>query len=197
MTENSGPIRILDLGGTVDYWRRVGLEFLAGRSCHVTVLNKRDDALNADDDEINLFATTAGDACNLSQFDDRSFDLVHSNSVIEHVGNWSRMKSFAAETRRVGINYYVQTPYFWFPIDPHYYRAPLIHWMPRPWQAQIIKSFPVAYCGPSRSLDAAYEILDTTQLIDARQLTILFPDARIVNERLMGLTKSLMAIRAG
>ena len=188
-------IRILDLGGTVEYWRRVGIDFLADHACHVTVLNQRADALVASDDERKLFATAVGDACDLSQFADGAFDLVHSNSVIEHVGNWSRMKAFAAESRRVGLSYYVQTPYFWFPIDPHYYRAPLIHWMPRPWQAQIIKSFPVALCGAGKSLDAAYEILDTTQLIDARQMAVLFPDAELLSERLLGLTKSLMAIR--
>jgi hypothetical protein len=195
ITSKSGPIRILDLGGTVEYWRRVGIDFLADNSCHVTVLNQRADALVVDDGEAALFSTAAGDACDLSQFADNAFELVHSNSVVEHVGNWSRMKAFASETRRVGLSYYVQTPYFWFPIDPHYYRAPLIHWMPRPWQAQIIKSFPVALCGAGQSLDAAYEILDTTQLIDARQMAVLFPDAQLLSERLLGLTKSLMAIR--
>ena len=37
------------------------------------------------------------------------------------------MRAFAAETKRLADNYYIQTPYFWFPIDPHYYRIPLFH----------------------------------------------------------------------
>jgi hypothetical protein len=191
----NGSIRILDLGGTREYWHRVGLGFLNDVSAHVTVLNRVPSELTPECRDDRFFATVVGDACDLVQYGDGAFDLVHSNSVIEHVGNWSRMKKFAAETRRVGQNYYVQTPYYWFPIDPHYYRAPLIHWMPRPWQARILKSFPVAYCGRSGTLDAAYEILDTTQLIDRQQFGELFPDAVIASERILGLTKSLLAIR--
>ncbi|MGH6966398.1 MAG: class I SAM-dependent methyltransferase, partial [Phenylobacterium sp.] len=152
------PVRILDLGGTVEYWHRVGIEFLRNASVHVTVLNYvASEAQRGDASDQTMFATAVGDACDLAQFADGSFDLVHSNSVVEHVGNWSRMKSFAAETRRVGRSYYVQTPYFWFPIDPHYYGAPMIHWMPRPWQARILKAFPVAHCGRSTSLDNSYD----------------------------------------
>lgn len=194
---DKGSIRILDLGGTVEYWRRVGVEFLRNASAQVTVLNQLPSELRPEGSDKALFATAVGDACDLPQYGDRAFDLVHSNSVVEHVGNWSRMKSFAAETRRVGQSYYVQTPYYWFPIDPHYYRAPMIHWMPRPWQARILKSFPVAYCGRSGSLDSSYEILDSTQLIDGQQFAQLFPDAEITGERILGLTKSLIAIRRG
>jgi len=53
----------------------------------------------------------------------------------------------------------------------------------------------VAYAGRASSLDDAYEILDSTQLIDGRQFAILYPDAEISRERLMGLTKSVIAIR--
>jgi len=125
-----GSIRILDLGGTPQYWERVGISFLRENSAHVTILNYVADQLGAENKHPDLFSTSVGDACDLAQFPDNAFDLVHSNSVVEHVGNWSRMKRFGAETRRVGRNYYVQTPYYWFPIDPHYYRAPLIHWLP-------------------------------------------------------------------
>jgi len=191
----NGAVRILDLGGSVEYWRRVGLDFLRETSAHVTVLNHIAEELKAADSDASLFATAVGDACDLSAFPAKSFDLVHSNSVIEHVGNWSRMKAFGQEARRVGQSYYVQTPNFWFPIDPHYYRAPLIHWMPRPWQARLLHSFPIAHAGRIGSLDAAYDVLDTTQLIDAQQFAFIFPDAKLYRERLLGLTKSLIAIR--
>jgi hypothetical protein len=192
-----GAIRILDLGGTLQYWNRVGIDFLRGCGAKITVLNYVATELGAEAGDPDMFTTAVGDACDLAQFADQSFDLVHSNSVVEHVGNWSRMKRFGAETRRVGRNYYVQTPYYWFPIDPHYYRAPMIHWMPRPWQAGLLKAFPVAYAGRLASLDDAYEALDSTQLIDARQFAMLFPDAQISRERLLGLTKSVIAIRRG
>src|SRR3546814_10323990 len=67
----------------------------------------------------------------------RSFDIAHSNSVIEHVITWDNMKNFARETRRVAAWHYVQTPYFWFPVDPHFYKLPFYHWLPRPLRAKL------------------------------------------------------------
>ena len=33
--------------------------------------------------------------------------------------------------RRVAKQYYVQTPYKWFPIEPHFL-TPLVHYLPKP-----------------------------------------------------------------
>jgi 2-polyprenyl-3-methyl-5-hydroxy-6-metoxy-1,4-benzoquinol methylase len=189
-----GGLRILDLGGSVAYWRRVGVDFLRTHGATVTVLNQLASELKEGGDDADLFATLVGDACELD-FGDASFDLVHSNSVIEHVGDWARMKRFAAETRRVGRSYYVQTPNYWFPVDPHYYRAPMIHWMPRPLQAGLLARFPIAYAGALGSIDAAHEVIDGTRLLDRRQFVALFPDAEIAIERVAGLAKSLIAVR--
>lgn len=183
------------MGGSVQYWRRVGLDFLRESRVKVTVLNIVETELKLGPSEPDLFVARVGDGCDLSDMADGQFDLVHSNSVIEHVGNWARMKQFAAETRRVGRSYYVQTPYYWFPVDPHYYRFPMIHWLPRPLQARLLTRFPIASAGRVRSLDAALRVLDGTQLLDRRQLEIAFPDATLVRERVAGLTKSLIAIR--
>jgi hypothetical protein len=190
-----GGLRILDVGGSVEYWRRVGLDFLREHQATVTVLNVTATELKAEGADARLFTAVVGDACDLSSIDDGAYDLVHSNSVIEHVGDWARMKQFAAESRRVGRSYYIQTPYYWFPVEPHYYRAPMIHWIPRPLRARILTTFPVTYSGRVKSLDAAYGVLDGTQLIDRRQFEFLFPDATHCRERLMGLVKSLIAIR--
>ena len=67
-----------------------------------------------------------GDACDLAGYPDRSVDLVHSNSVIEHVGGWPRMAAMAGELMRVARAGWVQTPAWEFPIEPHFH-APLVH----------------------------------------------------------------------
>ncbi len=63
-------------------------------------------------------------------FADGEFDLVYCSSVIEHVPP-ERRGRLAAEIRRVGRGFFVQTPAFAFPIEPHSL-LPLAHWLPRP-----------------------------------------------------------------
>ena len=188
-------LRILDLGGSVEYWRRVGLDFLRSQKAKVVVQNVDQTELKAEDADPDLFTATVGDACHMPQVADGEFDLVHSNSVIEHVGNWARMKQFGSEVRRTGRNYYVQTPYFWCPVEPHFFGAPMIHWLPRPLQARVLAAFPVTQTGRAASLDDAFRVLDGTQLLDHRQMQMVFPDAEISRERIFGLTKSLIAVR--
>lgn len=60
------------------------------------------------------------------QFPDAEFDLVFSNSVIEHVGNLELQKAFASEMLRCGREIYFQTPNKWFFVEPHLI-APFLH----------------------------------------------------------------------
>jgi len=68
------------------------------------------------------------DASERLPFADDEFDLAYCSSVIEHVLP-SRRAAFAAELRRVGRGFYVQTPAFSFPIEPHSL-LPFAHWLP-------------------------------------------------------------------
>ena len=68
------------------------------------------------------------DASERLPFADREFDLVYCSSVIEHVPP-ARREAFAAELRRVGRGWSVQTPAFSFPIEPHAL-LPGAHWLP-------------------------------------------------------------------
>jgi hypothetical protein len=190
-----GQARILDLGGSASYWNRVGWDFLQAHGVSLTLLNHVASEFDVSaagraPDDLRM---VVGDACDLADYPDQAFDIVHSNSVIEHVGDWTRMQAFARETRRVGVRHYVQTPYFWFPIEPHFYRAPLIHWLPRPLQTDILSAYSAGQVG-RLDRDAAIRKLDFTRLLDKRQVRSLFPDARLLEERVGFLTKSLIAI---
>jgi SAM-dependent methyltransferase len=61
-------------------------------------------------------------------FEDGEFDLVYCSSVIEHVPP-ERRSRFAAEVRRIGRRWFVQTPAYSFPIEPHAL-LPAAHWLP-------------------------------------------------------------------
>lgn len=132
--------------------------------------------------------------------DDGFFDVVHCNSVIEHVTVpraevWdcvdgfdrrarAAQERFAAEIKRVGRRYFVQTPNRWFPVEAHTW-LPLLGWLPRRWQIAAIRLANRFWVKPSAP---------DFRLLDAHQLAELFPEARIVRERVAGLTKSLIAI---
>ena len=110
-----GQCAILDVGGTVAYWRIVPAEELRRFGVHIHLLNLA--AVPVPESVSDIFTSMAGDGCNLANTADHSYDIVHSNSVIEHVGAWAAMERMANEVRRVGRTYYLQTPYFWFPIE--------------------------------------------------------------------------------
>ncbi|MBA3375787.1 MAG: methyltransferase domain-containing protein [Actinobacteria bacterium] len=64
-------------------------------------------------------------------FPDRSFDVVHSNAVIEHVGQATEHARFVSELVRVGRSGFITTPNRWFPIETHT-KLPFVHWLPLP-----------------------------------------------------------------
>jgi hypothetical protein len=179
--------RILDVGGWVDYWQF--LEPLwRDRPIHITMVNLVQVPVPD-----RRFSSLIGDARDLSQLDDLSFDLVHSNSVIEHVGLWRDQCKMAQEVRRLAARYFVQTPNYWFPLEPHL-RTPFIHWLPEPWRVTIVRNRACGYFPRAQSYDDARNILDDARLLDAKAMATLFPDAVIERERFAGFTKSLIAI---
>ena len=112
-------------------------------------------------------------------FGDDDFDIVYSNSLIEHLPPDDRARA-AAEMARVGRRLFVQTPNRWFPIEPHAL-LPLVHWLPRALGRRL---WPLGVTGDS---------FDEIRLLTARELRGLFPGARIARERVGPLTKSLIA----
>ncbi|MEL7029470.1 MAG: class I SAM-dependent methyltransferase, partial [Pseudomonadota bacterium] len=133
------------------------------------------------------------DARDLSDFDTDAFDIAHSNSVIEHVGGYADMKRFANEVRRVGKAYYVQTPYYWFPVDPHY-GAPFVHWLPVSLRLKLITAVGVGFKERFETVEAGMSYIEFVNLIDKKIGASLFPDASVEWERLLFWPKSLLLI---
>jgi hypothetical protein len=185
-----GRVRVLDVGGTRHYWGVLPQGFLQQHKVQITVLNLPGEVKEADD---ATFRFVEGDGCDMP-FADDSFDLVHSNSVIEHVGRWKQMMAFADQTRRMADNYYLQTPYFWFPIETHFL-APFYHWLPEPVRVSINMRFAMASVKRPDVSRAMQEAIDDLRLLDQKMLKALLPDASIYWERFVGLRKSMIAIR--
>jgi hypothetical protein len=180
--------RVLDVGGTPDCWN------LLNTSPRVAFLNVPEAA-----DMAGAGLRIAGDGRALP-FRDGAFDLVFSNSVIEHVGDEESQRRFASEVARVGRGYWVQTPNHWFPVEQHML-TPFLHWLPKAWQRAIAPRWTVwsAFAKPTPDRRRFYveHYLNEMRLLNAAELRALFPAARLIRERACGLTKSLVAMKRG
>ena len=179
--------RILDIGGTPDIWQLLDVR------PQVTLVNMP----RAREEVAGGFLWVAADGRALP-FRDRAFDIVFSNSVIEHVGGPESQQRFARETLRVGNCCYVQTPNRWFPVETHLL-TPFLHWLPKPWQQALVPRFTIwglvsGAVGERREFYLNHYLREV-RLLDAREMRDLFPGAAVHRERFLGWTKSLIAVR--
>lgn len=186
-----GNVEIVDVGGEKNYWNIVPYRYLEEYDVRITIVNLPSSSFSDEDDR---FRFVAADGCDLSCFDDNSFHIAHSNSVIEHVGRWDRMVKFSKEIRRVAPRYFVQTPNYWFPIEPHW-MFPFFHWLPQPIRIWLVLNFSLGHWTKATGVDAAVRQVEEANLLNKRMLAELFKDAQIYTERFLLLPKSLMAIK--
>ena len=175
------PVKILDVGGNEIFWKTSHGD--SSEVFDVTLLN-----LKEEQPKLPYVKSFAGDACNMSEFSDGEFDIVFSNSVIEHVGDMDAQRAMAKEIRRVGKRYFVQTPNRHFPVEPHYV-FPFIQYLPKEVQYHIILRWPFSrnsYRNPEISRMHVEEI----RLLNRKELLELFPDAQVYSEMCLGLKKS-------
>jgi len=191
--------RILDLGGgTGEHIHRV---FPNCRNITVCDYSAADLAIARDRFG---YTTIQADGSDRLPFADGEFDLVFCSSVIEHVTGpkdsiikmtngrefqntaFHFQQKFAAEIRRVGKRYYVQTPHRYFIIESHTWLPLIIVLLPRPLQIRTIAFF-------NRFWPKQTE--PDWNLLVPSQMKHLFPDAKLILERSGWMPKSIMAIR--
>ena len=183
----SAAARVLDAGGTSLNWSFV--ETMP----RLVVLNLPRTREETDAGVTLLFADGRA-----MPFRDGAFDVVFSNSVIEHLGDEESQRRFAAEVARVGRGYWVETPSRWFPVEPHLL-TPFLHWLPTSWSRAVVRRFTVwQWIARPREDQRAWYVRHCTEevrLLGAREMKTLFPGAVIRRERFLGWTKSLIAWR--
>jgi ubiquinone/menaquinone biosynthesis C-methylase UbiE len=178
------PVRVLDIGGRSQFW--IGQDLFEKGKLEITLLN-----LSAETIDIPGLSSIAGDATNLSQFPDGSFDLVFSNSVIEHLYTWESQQNMAREAVRVGKKYFIQTPNRHFFAEPHY-ALPFVQYFPKSWTYFLLTKTRLSR-GNKWNLADAQQYLDEIRLLDRREFKRLFPNAEIYKEKFLGMTKSFTA----
>lgn len=175
--------RILDVGGTVAFWSSAEIR------SQIVVLNT---AVLATGEGSGNITYRQGDGTALG-FQDGEFDIVFSNSVIEHLGTLQSQRQMAREIRRVGRAYWVQTPARGFPFDAHLL-ALFIHWLPRRMHRYLAPVTPYALLSGASGAQAR-ETVDELRFVSIREMRCLFPDAVLWRETVLGITKSFVAYR--
>lgn len=195
VADKTGRCSIIDVGGTRRYWSIVPADFLRAHAVSILITNIAAPADQPPDaaGSGEIFSFAQADACNLP-YPDKSFDIAHSNSVIEHVGDWEAQVRFGREVARVAAGYFVQTPNYWFPWEPHFGMIGF-QFLPVPLQVSLLMTRTRGFRQRAETVDAAVRSIQSCQLLDARRFRALFGEAELVRERFLGLTKSLMAIR--
>lgn len=177
----SDQTKILDVGGYENCWD------LLDTKPQVTLLN-----IDTKKNEIKgRFTYVQGDGRKL-QYPDKSFDIVYSNSVIEHVGTIEDQRAFAKEIARVGKSYFVQTPNKKFFIEPHFI-APFIHFLKPAAREKLARHFTLWGLISKPTPEKVKEMVESISLLDKKEMAELFPQGKIASEKLLGFSKSLLA----
>ena len=181
--QSESTVQILDIGGTEIYWERMG--FPKNENVHITLLN-----LELESVKNKKFTSVKGDACNMPEFNDNQFDIVFSNSVIEHLFSLENQQKMADEVKRVGKAYHIQTPNRYFPLEPHWL-FPFFQFLPFKLKVAMTKRFNLGHYKKAITNDAATQRVKEVKLLTEKQMKKLFPEGKVYREKFFGLTKSI------
>jgi hypothetical protein len=178
------PVHILDVGGTESFW--LINQLFDQNNLEITLLN-----LEKQLTSLPNITSVLGDARDI-QFSDSSFDVVFSNSVIEHLGEFRDQEKMSKEVQRVGKRYFIQTPNKFFPIEPHFL-FPFYQFLPSSIQVRLLQNFDLGWIRKTPHKEDARQLIDGIHLLDRVTFQKLFPTSNIYIEKFLGFTKSFTA----
>ena len=180
---------VLDLGGTPSLWEMVDFPLT------ITLLNLPSGEFHDDrygegfgwipSQSHHTYQFVHADACRPLPFSANAyFDLIFSNSLIEHVPDPAAL---AHNIQHAGSAWWVQTPSRTFPIEAHcnlpfWWQYPT--WLQAMWLRRWQRIFPFAY-----------HQMRTTIGFDAPTLRNLFPSSELYIERFAHFAKSYSVYR--
>jgi hypothetical protein len=180
-----GRVTLLDVGGFERFWENRGYNGHA--QVEITLLNLEEEPTHYPN-----MRSVKGNGCDMSEFADGQFDVVFSNSVIEHLHSYESQQAMAREVQRVGRYHFVQTPNRYFFIEPHFL-LPWFQFLPRAIQHATLTKTALARRFKRVSTEHATALLDEIRLLSEQEFRRLFPTSRMYEEKFLGITKSFTA----
>lgn len=179
------PVNVLDLGGRQKFWEE--MNFTKEADINLTILNLEKVEVTKPN-----FRSLVGDTRKIPELKNQEFDVVFSNSVIEHVGDYQQQSQMVEEIKRLGKRYFIQTPNYFFPIEPHFL-FPCFQFFPLDLKVFILLNFGAGWYKKVDNQQEAVEVANSVNLLTEDKIRSLFPEATIYKEKLFGLTKSFIA----
>ncbi len=179
------PVSILDLGGSDYHWRNS--RFRDNKNFHITIVNTEQQNIK----DLRNLSFIKKDVRDLTYFDDKEFDLIYSNSLFEHINSFDEQKKLAGEISRIGKHYFIQTPNYYFPIEPHFL-FPFFQFLPVSWKTKLIKKYDLGWYKKQKDEDKARELAESVRLLKKGELKQMFPGGKIYSEKYFLLNKSFI-----
>ena len=185
--EENNSCKIIDLGGTEEFWNIIDTNFLYENNVKITLINLHPYEVK----NKQIFKIHHMDFFSLNPKDFPKYDLSFSNSVIEHLENYENQKKFANLHTMIAKYYYCQTPNKYFPIEPHF-MFPLFQLLPKRVKIFLLINFRLGSFDNISDQDTAIKYLSEIKLLSRKELRLLFPSISIQNEKFFYFTKSFI-----
>jgi len=177
--------KILDVGGTQEFWNNANYTKI--NNAHITLLNLKEIPTNKEN-----FISIVGNATEMKEFQEKEFDVVFSNSVIEHLFTFENQLKMAEEIKRIGKKYFIQTPNKNFPIEPHFI-FPFWQYLPEFLKVWLLMNFKIGHCKTKiKDKTEAQLIAREIRLLTKKELLSLFPGCKLYKEKILFFTKSFI-----
>ena len=180
------PLKILDIGGTEQFWKNRG--FADNPDYSIMLIN-----LYKEETTSANIQSSVGNAVDMPEFEDTSFDIVFSNSVIEHLFDFQSQVKMANEVQRLGRSYFIQTPNKYFPIEPHFL-FPFFQFLPRGLKLFLLTKTKLIR-GVKHDHEYSSSKIDEIKLLSQKQLKKMFPSSSLFKESFFGFNKSFIVYK--
>jgi hypothetical protein len=183
-TINKDKVNILDIGGTVFFWEKMGVA--NSEKINVTLMN-----VFEQNSPYKNIKCMVGDATNIDAIPPSEYDVVFSNSVIEHLFTFDKQRIMADNIKKLSSKYFVQTPNYNFPVEPHFL-FPFFHYLPNRWKLYLLNKFSLGHYPIIPDKKSAQTSIDKIRLLKPREVKSLFPGSKLMFEKVLFFNKSII-----
>ena len=183
--------KVLDIGAEIDPECKSSIQFIDGYKWKdkISAINLSPEHISKIKSFYPFVDARVCDARSLP-WEDKYFDIVYSNAVIEHLGTFANQVKMASEIMRVGKSWFIATPNRWYPFEFHM-RLPFVTWLPC--HGYLWVGSKISYNHELKKYVKGNRRSDL-RLLSVRELKKCFPGSNITVSRVTFMAETLICI---